>query len=87
MKNQLIEPRRHPWNVSIPEAKHIRESLRELWEGRDRFAIGKHGPLSKKAGTWTDLVDGTTNGERIGAVLRTRDGVRPIYVSQGHRVS
>ena len=23
-------------------------------------------------------------GERIGSVLRTRDGVRPVYVSPGH---
>jgi deoxyribonuclease V len=27
------------------------------------------------------------DGEQIGVVLRTRDGVRPIYVSTGHRVS
>jgi hypothetical protein len=26
-------------------------------------------------------------GEEIGAVLRTRDGVAPVYVSSGHRVS
>jgi deoxyribonuclease V len=33
------------------------------------------------------LVDEKAGGERIGAVLRTRDHVRPIYVSQGHRIS
>ena len=33
------------------------------------------------------LSDEKAGGERIGAVLRTRDAVRPIYVSQGHRVS
>jgi deoxyribonuclease V len=27
------------------------------------------------------------HGEVIGAVLRTRTGVRPIYVSIGHRIS
>jgi len=26
------------------------------------------------------------HGERIGTVLRTRDGVRPLYVSVGHRI-
>jgi deoxyribonuclease V len=25
-------------------------------------------------------------GERVGTVLRTRDGVRPVYVSVGHRI-
>jgi deoxyribonuclease V len=49
--------------------------------------IGKHDPLPVKAGSWTPLIDEKADGERIGAVLRTRTGVRPIYVSQGHRVS
>jgi deoxyribonuclease V len=49
--------------------------------------IGRHGPLPEKAGSWTPLLDEKAEGERIGAVVRTRTGVRPIYVSQGHRVS
>lgn len=49
--------------------------------------IGRHGNLSEKAGSWTDLVDETKDGERIGAVMRTRTAVRPVYVSQGHRVT
>jgi len=49
--------------------------------------IGTHGVLKRKAGSWTELVDEKAGGERIGAVVRTRDGVRPVYVSQGHRVS
>lgn len=49
--------------------------------------IGTHEPLGEKAGSWAALVDEKAQGERIGTVLRTRDGVRPIYVSQGHRVS
>ena len=49
--------------------------------------IGKHGPLPAKAGSWTALIDEAANGERIGAALRTRDGVQPVYVSQGNRIS
>jgi deoxyribonuclease V len=49
--------------------------------------IGTHEKLADKAGSWTALVDDKTDGERIGAALRTRDGVKPIYVSQGHRIS
>jgi deoxyribonuclease V len=49
--------------------------------------IGTHGVLKEKAGSWTELVDPKANGERIGAVLRTRAGVRPVYVSQGNRIS
>ena len=36
-----------------------------------------------EAGSWTPLVEGE---EVIGAVLRTRVGVKPLYVSIGHRV-
>jgi len=48
--------------------------------------IGKHGALPAKAGSWVPLLD-EPGGERIGAALRTRSGVRPVYVSQGHRIS
>lgn len=47
--------------------------------------IGEHGPLKEEAGSWAALVD--AGGERIGAAVRTRTGVRPVYVSQGNRVS
>src|SRR5437773_5041466 len=46
--------------------------------------IGTHGPLGDERGGWTPLKDGV---ETIGAVLRTRAGVRPEYVSQGNGVS
>ncbi len=48
---------------------------------------GTHGALKEQAGSWMELVDEKADGERIGAVVRTRDGVRPVYVSQGNRVS
>jgi len=49
--------------------------------------IGTHGPLPLKAGSWTPLVDAKANGECIGAAVRTRASVQPIYVSPGHRIS
>jgi deoxyribonuclease V len=49
--------------------------------------IGTHRELNARAGSWSPLVDEKTGGEVIGAAVRTRDGVKPIYVSQGHRVS
>jgi deoxyribonuclease V len=49
-----------------------------------RILIGSHGMLSEKAGSWAALRDGE---ETIGAAVRTREGVKPVYVSQGHRVS
>lgn len=46
--------------------------------------IGEHEPLGERRGSWQPLVDG---GEVIGAILRTRRGVKPLYISTGHRVS
>jgi len=49
--------------------------------------LGTHSILGQEAGSWVPLTDEKAKGGRIGAVVRTRAGVRPIYVSQGHRVS
>jgi deoxyribonuclease V len=46
--------------------------------------VGEHRRLPGRKGAWVPLVD---RGETIGAVLRTRAGVTPLYVSIGHRVS
>lgn len=46
--------------------------------------IGTHEEPGPTPGSWAPLKD---KGETIGAVLRTRVGVKPIYVSQGHRVT
>jgi deoxyribonuclease V len=46
--------------------------------------IGEHGPVPSERAGWCPLRHGD---ETIGAVLRTRAGVRPVFVSVGHRVS
>lgn len=46
--------------------------------------IGMHEAVPEEKGGWTPLLD---DGETIGAVLRTRTGVKPVYVSIGHRIS
>lgn len=43
---------------------------------------GEHGEVALARGSHTPLRDGD---ETIGAVLRTRDGVRPLFISIGHR--
>ena len=51
--------------------------------------VGTHGEPGAKAGSWAPLLDTNekNESETIGAVLRTADSVRPIFVSQGHRIS
>lgn len=46
--------------------------------------IGEYEEPPQRRGAWTPLTD---RGETIGAVLRSKPGVKPIYVSVGHRVS
>lgn len=45
--------------------------------------LGEHPEPERAAGSRTELRDGD---QVIGAVLRTRDGVNPVYVSVGHRI-
>ena len=45
---------------------------------------GKHGDVPHDRGQWTALHSGD---ELIGAVLRTRANVKPLYISIGHRIS
>ena len=46
--------------------------------------IGVHKDVKLKRGNWQPLRD---DEETIGAVLCTRTGVKPLYVSIGHRIS
>jgi deoxyribonuclease V len=46
--------------------------------------IGKHEELPVEKGSWQPL---RYKGKIVGAVVRSRTGVRPLYVSLGHRIS
>ncbi|MET8153852.1 endonuclease V [Actinoplanes sp. NPDC049668] len=45
--------------------------------------VGAWEPVAERRGARSALVDG---GEAVGAVLRTRDAVKPVFVSVGHRM-
>ncbi len=44
---------------------------------------GEHGEPGSEPGSYAELLD---RGEVIGAALRTKPGVKPVYVSIGHKV-
>lgn len=46
--------------------------------------VGTHEPVGETVGDWSPLVQ---RGEVIGAVLRTRTKVKPLYISVGHKIS
>ena len=60
-----------------------------LWLDRPAIGVGKsrlcgaHAPVGSNKGAEQPLYDGD---ERIGTVVRSRTGVKPVYVSPGHRV-
>ena len=43
--------------------------------------VGTHGPLGEKRGATAEI---EIDGEVVGMAVRTRDGVKPVYVSPGH---
>ncbi len=45
--------------------------------------VGEHAAVPNRKGAWTPLLD---KGETIGAALRTRRDVKPVYVSVGHKL-
>ena len=72
----------HPRRCGI--ASHLAVELDQPGIGvaKSRL-IGTFGNLPLKAGATAPLMDGD---KQIGVVLRTQKGVRPIFVSTGHRV-
>ena len=72
----------HPRRLGI--ASHL-----GLWLDRPTIGCaksrlcGQHVEVGLEAGSQAQLID---RGEVIGAVLRTRAGSRPLYISPGHKV-
>ena len=75
--------RAHPRRFGIACHLGVLTGLPSIGVAKTRL-IGEHAVVPDRRGAWVPLRD---RGEVIGAVLRSRVGVTPIYVSVGHRVS
>lgn len=75
--------RAHPRRLGIACHLGVLTDLPTVGVAKSRL-IGTHAEPPDEKGAWVPLYDGA---EVIGAVLRSRAGVRPLYVSVGHRVS
>jgi len=73
----------HPRRFGIACHLGVLTDIPSIGVAKSRL-VGTHGMVPKVKGAWVPLMDA---GEVIGAVLRTRDDVKPLYVSIGHRVS
>jgi deoxyribonuclease V len=73
----------HPRRMGLACHVGLWLDLPTVGVAKSRFC-GEHRPPGRRRGCRTQLRHG---GHRVGAVLRTRDGVKPLYVSVGHRVT
>lgn len=72
----------HPRRFGI--ASHLGVLLDKPTIGCAKSILVGRGPEpAREAGAWSEL---KVDGEVVGAVVRTRDGVKPVYVSIGHKI-
>jgi deoxyribonuclease V len=73
----------HPRRFGMACHLGVLTNLPAIGVAKSRF-IGTHEALSPERGSWQPLLD---KGETVGAVLRSRSHVNPLYISIGHRIS
>jgi deoxyribonuclease V len=73
----------HPRRLGIASHLGVLLDLPTIGVAKSRF-IGTHAELAEEKGSWQPLWD---KGEIVGAVVRSRARVKPLYVSLGHKIS
>ncbi len=74
----------HPRGFGIASHMGLRLGLPSIGCAKSRLFGEASGTLGEQKGDWQYLH--APDGEKVGAVLRTRRGVKPVYVSPGHRI-
>ena len=72
----------HPRRFGLAAHLGVLTDLPAFGVGKTRL-VGDWEPVGERRGARSPLVD---SGETVGAVLRTRSGVKPVFVSVGHRI-
>ncbi|MBK8181924.1 MAG: deoxyribonuclease V [Candidatus Competibacteraceae bacterium] len=73
----------HPRRFGIASHLGLLMDIPSIGVAKTRLC-GQHDEPVNQRGAWTPL---WANQAVIGAVLRTRPGVKPLYISPGHRIS
>jgi deoxyribonuclease V len=73
----------HPRRMGIAAHLGLLVDLPAIGVGKS-LLVGKHEEVPEERGAWQPL---RHRGETVGAVLRTRVGTKPLYISLGHRIS
>ncbi|MFF2141303.1 endonuclease V [Kitasatospora sp. NPDC058190] len=74
----------HPRRLGLASHLGVLTGLRTLGVAKTPFTFDHREPDAER-GSWTPLTDSAT-GEEVGRAVRTRPGVKPVYVSVGHRI-
>ena len=72
----------HPRRFGLAAHLGVLTDLPSFGVGKTRL-VGTWEPVGERRGDRSPLVDA---GETVGTVLRTRDAVKPVFVSVGHRM-
>jgi deoxyribonuclease V len=72
----------HPARCGLASHMGVLTGLPSLGVAKSPF-VGTFAEPGKQRGEWSPL---TEDGETLGRVLRTQTGIRPVFVSVGHRI-
>ncbi len=72
----------HPRRFGLASHLGVLTGLPVIGVAKNPFTFRHAGPGPRR-GDWSPLLDGD---EEVGRALRTRDGVKPVFVSVGHRI-
>jgi deoxyribonuclease V len=73
----------HPRGVGIASHMGLMLDCPSIGCAKSRL-VGTHGPLAEDRGSTAGLIH---HGRVVGAVVRTRDHVKPVFVSPGHAIT
>jgi deoxyribonuclease V len=75
--------RAHPRRLGIASHLGLLTNLPSIGIAKS-LLCGRHAPVGDEKGSTAELVH---KNETVGAALRTRSGVKPVYISPGHKIS
>ncbi|GAA1080016.1 endonuclease V [Kitasatospora arboriphila] len=72
----------HPRRLGLASHLGVHTGLRTIGVAKTPFTFTHQAPGPER-GAWSPLMDA---GEEVGRAVRTRQGVKPVFVSVGHRI-
>ena len=72
----------HPRGIGLASHLGVLLDLPSVGCAKSRL-VGEHGEPGSRRGDWTPLL---LEGRQVGAVVRSRHDVKPLWISPGHRI-